>query len=854
MLKKNRLASLSLAILITASLFCNTAHAVLDDYIEKFANNDIIFYNPEECGSSASNGLYGNNVKEKIWNYFHDKGLSDAQVAGVVANAYKESSFIVTAASNANYWGIFQFSRDIAKNLFDNIKSAGYSKFLDKEYWSNDDKVDKESPGAVDNILKIILDYSWNDWYKKRTGYGDWRKTIKESAEKAPNHEPEWAAEVFVRDFEGAEEKNQTGEKYENQYYHPGTRWQGVGDRRKMARTYYNEMKDKITTVGTGATVEECCDPNGDKATYTRFPGKTYTLSKAQISAIAQYALAKAGTSTKTHAMSVLSFHLNKFEKEKGTDQDTMAMIHYLATSIGGADVDDEKINKSTFTNSTLTKSVESVIVQGDRILPPQIVVSVKYNGAKATNNGTNVSTSPKKYLRGITKVTNGDKTIIFWDWAYPGKKSKDIYGYTEDYKPSESVLAQSIGTSNGKSSSGAIWKDGWIKSGINGYKKDAVSSSTYPSINPRFGLSYSTDSAKGSGKGPNKITLIATESSSAGKKASSLYKKSKGYSSPPHFTVDMKNGKVYQHGSIYNTASAVSGDHNSESGIQIAIVGYAKSSKKSNSNYLGTKSNFTDLNYKYLYNLINAISIETGIPFSSSVDWSSSSVLSSSKIKSYKGVLGRKHVDSSDSSSIPKAFWDKLLATKTAVVEENSQVCPSKNSSGDVNALQSLIQKVAYPDYSGTIRGEGSAKQEYKDLLKKGVWYKGGCGGNDCGGFVTTMMRESGWDKGYNPNRVGTWGHGKGQMPYLRDSSKWEDVTAQIKSNKDAKPGDVLIYKSHTLLYAGKIPGFTSELVSASWSKKCAHSRPPMADKAKNIMNYINHKKNDYHVYRKVQ
>ena len=829
-MKATRKIAFAFAILIVASSICVPAHAVLDDYIEKFANNNIVFYNPEECGGISSTGLAGNNVKEKIWNYFRGKGLSEAQVSGILGNAYQESRFVVTANSekNSNYWGIFQFSKSIAKDLFDKIKSAGLGKYLEKAYWSNDKKVEQEAPGTVDRILQIVLDYSWNDWYKHRGGpYGDWRKTIKKSADEAKGHEPEWSAEVFVRDFEGGIENNSKDDVHKSKYYHPGTYWQHVSIRRDNAVKFFKELSGK-TMAAAGENNGECCDPNGTKTTYMKYPGDSYDMTEAQIAAIARYFVANKTTSNKSYAMSLVSFMVNAFEKEKGQGKTALELVKYITGK------SEDEINKASFSNSSLISGIKEV-VGGTRILPSQIYTSVKTSGAKATNYGKDVSGKADQYLRGITHISNGGKEIIFWDWSSPGKKSSDIYGYLESDPPSSATVAESAGTGKGKTNSAASWDNGWIKSGIAGYEKDAVSSSDY--------TSYST------GSGPNKIMLLATESSSAGKKPSSNYKKSSSYY-PPHFTVDMKNKKVYQHAPISKSAAAADGDADAYAGVQIAIVGYANSGKSGDSNYLGKKKNFSDDNYSYLYSLINAISIETGIPFTSTVDWSSSSALTGENAKNYKGILGLKHLSNSNTKDVPKVVWEELSAAQVAAAKKNAKVCPDPKEKGDVAALQAFVLKVAWPKNDKNLRGTKNRKQEYADLIKKGVWYSGGCSGNDCGGFVTTVMRESGWDKGYNPGKRGT---AATQLPYLRSSSKWQDVTAQIKSNKDAKPGDVIISKHHTLLYVGDIPGFSGKMASASVSyTNCDHSRPPMADGASDI--YRSYAKHDYYVFRKVQ
>ena len=74
--------------------------------------------------------------------------------------------------------------------------------------------------------------------------------------------------------------------------------------------------------------------------------------------------------------------------------------------------------------------------------------------------------------------------------------------------------------------------------------------------------------------------------------------------------------------------------------------------------------------------------------------------------------------------------------------------------------------------------------------------------------------------------------------------ASTWENVTSQIKSNADAKPGDVILSAEHVLLFVGKIDGIDSVMASAS---RC--HRAPMADSASDISSYVNQ---GYEVWRK--
>ena len=79
-----------------------------------------MFYNPLDCVGGKSGGstiLPGNDTKEKMWNYFIGKGFNDAQTAGILGNAFGESGFIISRASNSSYWGLFQWYWEYAQDL-----------------------------------------------------------------------------------------------------------------------------------------------------------------------------------------------------------------------------------------------------------------------------------------------------------------------------------------------------------------------------------------------------------------------------------------------------------------------------------------------------------------------------------------------------------------------------------------------------------------------------------------------------------------------------------------------------------------------------------------------------------------
>ena len=165
------------------------------------------------------------------------------------------------------------------------------------------------------------------------------------------------------------------------------------------------------------------------------------------------------------------------------------------------------------------------------------------------------------------------------------------------------------------------------------------------------------------------------------------------------------------------------------------------------------------------------------------------------------------------------------------------------------VKKLQETVKTYAWPSYKG--RGYRHQKSEYTKAYKAATaagWVSNkDCKGDDCGVFVLITMRNSGWEPKYPNKRTG------GQYEWLSNPKHgWEDVTKKIKSNADAKPGDVIITRGqgHVLLYMGKVDGFSSKMASASYC-----GRSPMADGNKNIYHYVTHSHSNgkkYAIFRK--
>lgn len=150
------------------------------------------------------------------------------------------------------------------------------------------------------------------------------------------------------------------------------------------------------------------------------------------------------------------------------------------------------------------------------------------------------------------------------------------------------------------------------------------------------------------------------------------------------------------------------------------------------------------------------------------------------------------------------------------------SQYAWSKNIKGSRNDLDespnrnvsASDQKPAYAAAVAKARSEGR--------------YVGGIAipGDDCGGFVTLLIVDSGFDKGYNYNGKG--GYTLIQQQWL--NANWEKISSTDAG--DRKPGDVAINSTHTYVYVGNIKGFgdfdsKTQIASASVSGPI---RAPMA------------------------
>ncbi len=152
---------------------------------------------------------------------------------------------------------------------------------------------------------------------------------------------------------------------------------------------------------------------------------------------------------------------------------------------------------------------------------------------------------------------------------------------------------------------------------------------------------------------------------------------------------------------------------------------------------------------------------------------------------------------------------------------EQFSKLTPGGggSASGECEAaptgnLEATTLAYAWPKYTPPDYTE--KKPEYQTAVKtaqsKGLYVGGGqYPGVDCGGFVTLLMRDSGFEPGYNNN--GRGGNTGPQKDWVEKNWTKIGIGPEVQVGGDAanslKPGDVAFSPGHTFAYVGKIPGF---------------------------------------------
>ncbi len=196
-------------------------------------------------------------------------------------------------------------------------------------------------------------------------------------------------------------------------------------------------------------------------------------------------------------------------------------------------------------------------------------------------------------------------------------------------------------------------------------------------------------------------------------------------------------------------------------------------------------------------------------------------------------------------SEKLKKAYAEGIV---NGVVEALPPVASGCDSSADASGLTGYIMKYAWPEPHPAPYTK--KKPEYEAAVKKASSegrYVGGLAypGVDCGGFVTTLLVDSGFEPKYNYGGKMSKGAGTTVAQEAWAKKNWETIGSgrdikigtDLSDKKVLRPGDVALYNGpgnvgHTFVYSGKIPGFKTptNVASASVSFNGTGWRAPMA------------------------
>lgn len=167
--------------------------------------------------------------------------------------------------------------------------------------------------------------------------------------------------------------------------------------------------------------------------------------------------------------------------------------------------------------------------------------------------------------------------------------------------------------------------------------------------------------------------------------------------------------------------------------------------------------------------------------------------------------------------------YYDQFASTTI----EGSPTCTASSD------LQSLVLELAWPEYHSPeyLDRQPAYAELVADRRSRGRYVGGsvkGVAGIDCGGWVTTLVQESGLEPDYNDKNGAT-----GTQENWVKSHGWTSLGTGLDA-ADLLPGDVAFTDGHTFIFVGKIEGFESVIASASYDRNpndgSKSGRAPMA------------------------
>lgn len=513
---------------------------------------------------------------------------------------------------------------------------------------------------------------------------------------------------------------------------------------------YFVEVISRAAMTGYTASSSGDAQCNCDEISKTgTWANAEFELTDGQVAGLLAIIKDSAGSNLeaiKTEASYMINVYEDYNPNNTRTGNDFVQYVK-LPVQSGGKFANGNKYNEeySKYSQDEFN-AVKDIWVNGNRTMPAGVIKRANDKEIiSASNNGTEFTpTDHKKYKSGKTIIKQGEETWIFYKFTDDTSKKGDAYGYPEGGSPNQT--SRSTSTSAGAE---IVWSDdGWISGGLDGYYKDGASSWNVK-LDDAGSKDFATPAGTGEGIGANKILLHSSESKGEFESTvKSLYAKNGGKTTAPHFTVDIKGRKVYQHYSVNKTASAIE-DNDDIAGVQISVIGYTGSDTAGGEWNLRNKSNFSTEDWEYLVKLIVAVSERIGSKLhSKGLDWTdSSNKMDYEEMKSFDGIMGHMHA-AGNRDSDPMDIW-QFIEPILGESESGTGLCEVDDSY--LGNLNETAIKLAWPD-----RGHSpdNPTEAYRQALLEpngvGTRHQGdGCSivGKSCDAFVATVLRYSGVD-----------------------------------------------------------------------------------------------------------
>mgnify|MGYP000241715021 CR=1 FL=1 len=177
------------------------------------------------------------------------------------------------------------------------------------------------------------------------------------------------------------------------------------------------------------------------------------------------------------------------------------------------------------------------------------------------------------------------------------------------------------------------------------------------------------------------------------------------------------------------------------------------------------------------------------------------------------------------------KKIYNAWLNDSTSQLSGEGGCGTPSNAECGEGGLIGTLKCYAWPDYKGS--GFTEAMPDYTAATERAVSEGRYVGGNsmpgiDCGGFITTLLVDSGHEPGYNYGGVIANGAGYTVNQFEWTTENWTVLGKGSEINiADLRPGDVANDRyNHTFMWIGPVEGFQpTNIASASLD-----SRAPMA------------------------